>query len=612
MSRRQNILFCVMGITGLAATLAASQRMGGWSGDDYKFFDELVEVKHIISQRYVDVPDEKALRQGAIAGMVEALNDPYTVYVPASEQRDFNKDLTGEYVGIGASVNIQNGWLTIVSPLEDSPAFRSGLMAEDRVVAIGGVSTQNKAVDDCVELLMGEPGTPVVLTIERKGQKLDLTVIRDRIKTRSVKGVHRSAKDAGSWDYFIDPARKIAYVRLSQFTPKCADEVENALKSVGADKGELKGLVLDLRFNPGGLLNEAEAIADLFLENGVIVSTRGRAFAEKITRAKAPGTLPDFPVTVLVNGSSASASEVLAGALVENNRAIVVGTRSYGKGSVQSVLELPSGGGSELKITEQGYYLPSGKSITRKDASSQWGVDPSEGFYVPMTDVQVGEMLEVRRKEEVIRFLTEQNDAGIPVSAGEQAIPGTQSTPAAVVNGAVPATDLVPTPTPSTTPTSTPAADLPAATTLTAPVPQSVNWNDPDSILTYLKDPQLAAAVKALQIKIDTGSWQPTGETSSQDKKIASAELERLNQFQQRLIRELERTERRITAIETVAGDEAKPLADLWEDDLDLTGGMLIIKDKEGKTITTLDITGNNLERWLVDADIKKRPSEVK
>lgn len=599
MSRRQNILFCVMGITGLAATLAASQRMGGWSGDDYKFFDELVEVKHIISQRYVDVPDEKALRQGAIAGMVEALNDPYTVYVPASEQRDFNKDLTGEYVGIGASVNIQNGWLTIVSPLEDSPAFRSGLMAEDRVVAIGGVSTQNKAVDDCVELLMGEPGTPVVLSVERKGQKIELTVIRDRIKTRSVKGVHRSSKDAGAWDYFIDPARKIAYVRLSQFTPKCAEEVENALKSVGADKGELKGLVLDLRFNPGGLLNEAEAIADLFLENGVIVSTRGRAFAEKITRAKAPGTLPDFPITVLVNGSSASASEVLAGALVENNRATVVGTRSYGKGSVQSVLELPSGGGSELKITEQGYYLPSGRSITRKDASSQWGVDPSEGFYVPMTDVQVGEMLEVRRKEEVIRFLNEQSEAGIPVSASEQAIPGTQTPPAppSAVNGA--ATD------PAT-------ASTPAAATTPTPVPQSVNWNDPDSILAYLKDPQLAAAVKALQVKIDTGSWQPTGETNSQDKKIAGAELERLNQFQQRLIRELERTERRITAIETVAGDEAKPLADLWEDDLDLTGGMLIIKDKEGKTITTLDITGNNLERWLVDADIKKRAAEVK
>ena len=231
-----------------------------------------------------------------------------------------------------------------------------------------------------------------------------------------------------------------------------------------------------------------------------------------------------------------------------------------------------------------------------------------------MTDVQVGEMLEVRRREEVIRFLTEQSETSIPVSTGEQVSAGAQTVIAnGNTNGATPPVAPAtsePAPSDPTLTAVSPTASLSTATGV--PEAQRVNWNDPESILTYLKDPQLAAAVKALQVKIDTGSWQPTGETSIQDKKIASAELEKLNQFQQRLIRELERTERRITAIETVAGDEAKPLADLWEDDLDLTGGMLIIKDKEGKTITTLDITGNNLERWLVDADIKKRVSEVK
>ncbi len=555
MSSRQNVLFAIFGITGLGATLAASHR-AGVAADDYKFFDELIEVKHAISMRYVDVADDKALREGAIKGLVEALNDPYTVYVPASDKREFNKDLTGEYVGIGASVNIQNGWLTIVSPLEDSPAFRAGIMADDRVVAIGGTTTQNLAVDECVKLLMGEPGTPVVLSVERKGAKLDITVTRDRIKTRSVKGFHRSATDPNEWDYLVDPARKIAYVRLTQFTPRCSNEVMEALRKCGADQGELKGLVLDLRWNPGGLLNEAEAIADFFLESGIIVSTKGRAYPERITRAQAPGTLPNFPIAVIVNGSSASASEVLSGALVENNRAIVVGARSFGKGSVQSVLELPSGNGSELKITEQGYYLPSGRSISRKDDSPNWGVDPTPGFYVPMTDAELTAMLEVRRKEEVIHYAAEK--------------------------GGSPSADSTPAP----------------------------NWSDPDSILTALKDNQFAAALRAVQQKVDSGEWKPTGEQAAQSGKIASAELLKLTQFHERLLRELARTEKRIDALETASADQPQQSIDLWSNDVDLTGGSLEVRDKNGNVISTLDITGNNLERWLLDADVKKREQQ--
>jgi len=564
MSKRQNILFTVMGITGLAATLAASQRMGGLAADDYKFLNEIIEVKHIISQRFVDVPEDKTLREGAIQGMVEALNDPYTVYVPATNKREFNKDLTGEYVGIGASVNVQDGWLTIISPLEDSPSFRAGLMADDRITAIGGVSTQNKLVEECVDLLMGEPGTPVQLTIERKGRKLEVPVIRDRIKTRSVKGFHRSAADLSSWEYLIDPTRKIAYIRLTQFTPRCSAEIAAALKSVGAEKGDLKGLVLDLRYNPGGLLSEAEEIADMFLESGIIVSTRGRVFPEKITRAKSDGTLPSFPIVVMLNGSSASASEVLGGALVENNRAIVVGTRSFGKGSVQSVMELPSGNGSEIKITEQGYYLPSGRSISRKDASADWGVDPTEGFYVPVTDAEIIAMLEVRRKEEVIRYAKEKG------------------------------------------------ADAPDAAAQPANDPPPINWADSDAALAAMKDKQLAAAVKALQGSIDTGQWTPTGEKNNQAGKIAGAELTKLNQFHQRLLRELARTEKRMDAIESAAGDEAKPPTDLWANDIDLAGGLVEIKDKSGRVVATLDITGNNLERWLIDADVKKHDEVVK
>jgi carboxyl-terminal processing protease len=551
----ESALVVILGGAVLGSTLAISQR-----NSDYAFFDELIEVKQLISSRYVETPDEQALREGAIKGMVDALNDPYTVYVPPSDKSAFNKDLTGEYVGIGATVNGQDGWLTIVSPLEDSPAFRAGLMPSDRIVAIDGKTTENVPVDDCVDMLMGAAGTTVKLTIERQGERFDVDIQRNKIKTRNVKGFHRDPSDPEKWVYLIDPVSKIAYIRLTQFTPGCSAELLAALKSVGADKGELKGLVLDVRGNPGGLLSEAESIADFFLDDGIIVSTRGRAFQEKITRARTGDTLPNFPIALLINGQSASASEVLAGALTENHRAIAVGTRSYGKGSVQAVIELPSGKGSEVKLTEQGYFLPSGRSITRKDDSASWGVDPTEGFYVPMTDQQLAAMIEVRRREEVISV---RKAEGKPVS---------------------------------------PAAEDPKS----AASPQ--DWSNPDWILSELKDDQLSAAVRAVKMHIEQGKWVPTGEKREQTGQISTAELQQLRLFHERLAREIIRTEKRIAAIEdAVPAAKDAPRADLWADTIDLTGGVLEVKDKDGNVISTLDITGNNLERWLLDADVKKK-----
>ncbi len=538
-------LVLVLGVAVVGATLALAQKR-----DEYTFFDELIEVKRAISDRFVTAPDEAKLRDGAIRGMVEALNDPYTVYVPASDAADFNKDLTGEYVGIGASVGMQDGWFTIMSPLEDSPAFRAGLMSEDRVVEIDGVTTQGLSVDQCIDKLLGEAGTSVRLTIERSGVRQEVTIVRDRIKTRSVKGFHRSAADPNAWDFVIDPSRGIAYIRMTQFTPGVTEEVVAALVAAGAEQGNLKGLVLDVRFNPGGLLNEAEEIADLFLKDGVIVSTKGRAHPEEVTRAREAGTLPDFPVIILINGQSASASEVLAGALTENNRAMALGSRSFGKGSVQSVLTMQSGKGSELKLTEQGYYLPSGRSITRRDDSPTWGVDPSPGFYVPMTDEEIIAMLEVRRREEVLR-------AASP--SGSPAAPSTEE-----------------------------------------------RWNDPEWILGHLKDPQLSAAVRALQSKIDTGTWTPPGSTQEQKSAIAAEELRRAREVRDRMIRELDRLDRRVAAIED--GTDApkdQALSSLWADTIDPTGGTIEIKDKDGNVISRLTITGRDLERWLIDADVK-------
>lgn len=540
---RNSRLVSVAALTAtVGAVVLASTSAFTHHGDDYRFLDPLIDIKAILNERYVDVPNDETLQTGAINGMLESLNDPYTVYVPAAKKTEFTKDLTGEYVGIGAQVNIEDGWLVIVSPLEDSPAYKGGLMADDKVVEIDGKTTHKLGVDECVKLLSGKPGTQVGLTIERKGEKIPLTITREHIKTKSVKGFHRDDTDANRWMFTIDPARHIGYVRLTQFTPACAEELQRALESVGAREGKLAGLVLDLRNNPGGLLPEATRLADLFLKEGVIVSTKGRTVPEEVTRAKAEGTFPDFPIAVLLNGQSASASEVLSGALVENHRAIVVGTRSFGKGLVQNVLSLPTGG--ELKITEQKYYLPSGRCIQRTDDSAEWGVDPTAGFYVPMTDDELIELYKTRRQIEVMR-------------------------PAGAKNGT------------------------------------EERWSDPEWILTQLKDKQLAAAVKAVQIRVDSGEWKATGE-AGESSKVAGGELVRLRQTHERLTRELIRIEKRETALEDGGAAPDENARDFWPDSVDLTGGKLQVFDKDGKLVTTLNITGNTLEKWLVDADVKK------
>ncbi len=512
--------------------------------NEYRFFDPILDTRMLLSKHFRDTPDDKKMQDGAIRGMIEALDDPYTVYVPESERRGFEKDLTGQYVGIGASVNLVEGWLTIVSPMEDSPAYKSGIMPDDRVTEINGVSTQGKSVDDCIALLLGEPNTVVKLSIERKGEKIALDITRAHIKSRSLKGFHRDPNDPESWQYLIDPANKIAYLRLTQFTPDCGKEIAAALTSIGAEKGELKGLVLDLRYNPGGLLDEAIEIADMFLNDGTIVSTKARGQKDQAATAHAAGTLPDFPVAVLLNGSSASASEVLSGALVENNRAIVVGSRSFGKGSVQSVFPVEHGGG-EVKITQGGYYLPSGRSIHRKDDSPVWGVDPSKGFYVPVTEDEELEMLIARRTLDVIR----KNNG--------EAVTG--------------------------------------------------NWADCDWVLGAMKDKQLTAAVKAVQLKIRSGEWKSTGVEDS-GTAVASGELGKARQFEERLTKELIRAQRRVEVLEAGQSQAHKP-KDLWTETTPVKGGKIQIFDKDGKLVSTLDITGNDVERWLLEADVK--PTEV-
>ncbi len=545
-------LIGILGIAVVGSTIAVATSAVRTPKDQYGFFDPIVDVDTLINGLYVEEPDPEQLQRGAIEGMIEELNDPYTTFIPRQDTQRFSKDLTGEYVGIGAEVMMRDGWLTISSPLDGSPAWKAGVMAEDRVVAIDGQSTEGLTIDDCIDKLTGQPNTKVTITVERGAERLDIEIVRGHIKVQAVKGFMREGGD-GRWDHVIDPQSKIAYLRLTQFTPKAAEEVAKAIADSRAEAGgELGGLILDLRFNPGGLLDEAVAIADMFIEEGTIVSTKGRVFPEHVDTAHAEGTITDLPLIVLVNGQSASASEVLSGALSDHDRAIIIGTRTFGKGSVQTVRPLESGAGV-LKITEQYYYLPSGRLLHRRDDSKVWGVDPTPGYYVPVTNEQLGDMLVARRDQEVIAH----NDED-----------------------------------------------------------EQVDLHDTDAVLASLKDPQLTAAVRVMQHRVATGEFEPVGIDSNQPSDVALAELNTIRNQEERLLRELARLDKRAQAAEGGVPEQRvdENPRDFWDDETDLAGGEMVIRDKEGRVVTTLRITGNGLERWLVDADVEKKadPSPAK
>jgi carboxyl-terminal processing protease len=547
-------------MTALAQAVGAVSTRQQPAVTDYNFFDPLVEVRSILRREYVEAPDAAKMQQGALDGMLEVLNDPYTVYIPPAESRNFNKDLTGQFVGIGAEVNVEGGYLKIISPLEDSPAYAAGVQAGDRVVEIDGKSTLNKTVDECVDMLMGEPKTPVKLTIERtldgqkEPQRLDLTVVRDHIIVRAVRGLNRV--EGGDWQYLLDPAaepgKRVAYLRLSQFTPTAADEFRDTLVALGAAKGELGGLILDLRGDPGGLLEAALEIADLFLADGKIVSVRGREGDEVVHAAKAPGTLPEFPVLLLVNGGSASASEILAGSLSDHKRAVVLGSRSFGKGLVQSVQPLRQTPGAALKFTSARYYLPSGRLIQRTDDSAIWGVDPTDGFYIPLTNREEIDRILARRDRDILR-----RDA------------------------------------------SSDAGD---------------HWADPKWVESQAKDKQLAAAVGAMNAKVAAGpaaEWTPPNPGLKQEFEIAKVQLTQLEKVRDRLELELTRVDKRIDAIGAGQPDAAGNRRDLWPDEAKVEDGHLDIFDSSGKLIARLKITGPDLERWLVDADVEPDLKDV-
>ena len=366
--------------------------------DDYAFVRTLVDIHRRVADNYVDAVDEQKLNVGAIDGMLDQL-DPYSVFVPPDREDDFDRMLSGNFKGVGVRLDQHpDGTFEIVTPVDGSPAASSGLEPGDILLAVDGRVLENVRLIDLIKMVGGPLGTKVTLTVRHpEGGQASYTLTRAEVHTPTVKGYRRNADN--SWDYSVCDNPKIGYVRLTQFTGASYDEMRGALEPLLA--GGMRGLILDLRFNPGGELEQAERIINMLIPKGrTILTTRGRARPEHRDVSDGQGLLPSFPMIVLVNEHSASAAEIVSGSLMDNGRAVVLGQRSYGKGSVQEVIPLDEQGG-ELKLTVAYYYLPSGRLVHRRKDATDWGVQPQ--ITVPMDAAAEERVLKQQDEAEVFR-----------------------------------------------------------------------------------------------------------------------------------------------------------------------------------------------------------------
>ena len=330
------------------------QSLSATSEETYEGLKTFSDVIELIEKEYVDDVNSKELIQNAIQGMVQSL-DPHSSLLPPEAFEDLQIDTKGKFTGIGIHITMRDGFVTVISPIEDTPAHRAGIKAQDRIIKVDGKPT--KDLRQAVSMMRGPKGTKVRVTILREGVKkpIEFELIRDVIPIVSVKSI------------VLKPG--FGYIRLSQFAGNTTEELEKALSELESGEESLKGLILDLRDNGGGLLNQSIKVADLFLDDGKILSIKGRKNKNtKVFKATPDQIQRDFPMIVLINGGSASASEIVAGALQDQKRALILGTTSFGKGSVQTVETLRDGSG--LKLTIARYYTPSGRSIQAK------GIEP--------------------------------------------------------------------------------------------------------------------------------------------------------------------------------------------------------------------------------------------
>lgn len=316
---------------------------------DYESLEAFSNILSIVKKNYVDDVQTKTLVSGAINGMLSSL-DPHSAYLTPDLYKDLQSDTQGRFGGLGIEITVKGGILTVVSPIEDTPAFKAGIKPGDQIFKIEEEFTKDMSLVDAVKKMRGLKGTKINLTIKREGTPdlIELSLVRDVIRVQSVRS------------RTLEPG--YVYIRLAQFQERSDRDMQRALEKLAAEKGGIKGLVLDLRNNPGGLLTQAVRVSDMFLDSGLIVYTEGRIDSQKQKYfAQKEGTWSDFPIVVLVNGGSASASEIVAGALQDHKRAVVLGTKTFGKGSVQTILPLDDN--SALRLTTARYFTPAGRSI---------------------------------------------------------------------------------------------------------------------------------------------------------------------------------------------------------------------------------------------------------
>ncbi len=349
--RKTYIFSAIITILLFSSVFHSEKSYAGKSPDEetMRLLDKFGDVFEKIREEYVEEPSDKELVEAAINGMLTDL-DPHSSYLTKKDFEEMQVQTRGKFGGLGIEVTMRNGMVYIVSPIDDTPAFRAGIEAGDYFSHLDGESVLGMTINDAINKMRGKAGEKIVVTIIREGadEPFDVDIIRDIITIKSVKS--RAEDD-------------VAYIRITTFSEQTEKGLYEQLKKLKVEIGsKLKGVVLDLRNNPGGLLNQAIAVSDAFLDRGEIVSTRGRhSKSAKKFSATRGDIINGLPIVVLINGGSASASEIVAGALQDHKRAILMGTKSFGKGSVQTIIPLPED--SAIRITTSKYYTPSGKSI---------------------------------------------------------------------------------------------------------------------------------------------------------------------------------------------------------------------------------------------------------
>lgn len=369
MLRKITLVFAgvLLGATSMIMVQSVASSANNPGTDTYRQLAIFGDIFERVRAQYVTPPDEKKLVENAINGMLTSL-DPHSSYMNAEAAKDMRVSTKGEFGGLGIEVTMENDMIKVIAPIDDTPASKAGVLAGDLIVKIDGDDVRGQTLAEAVEKMRGEAGTSIKLTLVRKGvdKPIEISVMRAVIKVKAVR--YRVDKDVG-------------YVRVIQFTEQTYDDLKKAIADIQSKvpDNKLKGYVLDLRLNPGGLLDQAVSVSDVFLDKGEIVSTRGRE-QQDVMRfdAHAGDLVRGKPIVVLINGGSASAAEIVAGALQDHRRATVLGTRSFGKGSVQTII--PLGENGALRLTTALYYTPSGRSIQGK------GITPDIAVEQPLPD----------------------------------------------------------------------------------------------------------------------------------------------------------------------------------------------------------------------------------